>query len=31
ASVLPEAPGAPPILTIMALARRLARHIVSVL
>ncbi|MDI6842332.1 MAG: FAD-dependent oxidoreductase [Methanothermobacter wolfeii] len=29
ASVLPEAPGAPPILTIMALARRLARHISS--
>ncbi|BAM70015.1 putative oxidoreductase [Methanothermobacter sp. CaT2] len=31
ASVLPEAPGAPPILTIMALARRLARHIASIL
>ncbi|MCQ8904657.1 MAG: GMC family oxidoreductase [Methanothermobacter sp.] len=31
ASVLPEAPGAPPILTIMALARRLARHIALIL
>jgi len=29
ASVLPKAPGAPPILTIMALALRLARHIIQ--
>ena len=29
ASVLPEAPGAPPILTLMALARRLARYLTS--
>jgi len=29
ASVLPEAPGAPPILTIMALALKLARHILK--
>lgn len=29
ASVFPEAPGAPPILTIIALAKRLAMHIVS--
>lgn len=29
ASVLPVAPGAPPILTIMALAKRLAKHIIS--
>lgn len=31
ASVLPEAPGTPPMLTIMALAKRLGRHIVSVM
>jgi Choline dehydrogenase and related flavoproteins len=29
ASVLPKAPGAPPILTIMALALKLARHILK--
>jgi len=29
ASVLPKAPGAPPILTIMALALRLAKHIIK--
>lgn len=29
ASVFPEAPGAPPVLTIIALAKRLAKHIVS--
>ncbi|MFH0823693.1 MAG: GMC oxidoreductase, partial [Pseudomonadota bacterium] len=28
-SVLPLAPGLPPVLTIMALARRLARHLVQ--
>lgn len=27
ASVLPEAPGAPPMLTIMALAKRLGKHL----
>ena len=29
ASVFPEAPGAPPVLTIIALAKRLAKHIVN--
>ena len=29
ASVLPTAPGAPPILTIMALSKRLSKHIIS--
>lgn len=29
ASVLPEAPGAPPMLTIMALAKRLGKHVVN--
>ncbi|MGB9980462.1 FAD-dependent oxidoreductase [Methanobacterium sp.] len=29
ASVLPEAPGAPPVLTILALAKRLAKHIIN--
>ncbi len=31
ASVLPEAPGAPPIITIMALALRLARHLTFII
>ncbi len=30
ASVFPEAPGAPPVLTIIALAKRLAKHMVKV-
>lgn len=30
ASVFPEAPGAPPVLTIIALAKRLAKYIISV-
>ncbi|MDO8870598.1 MAG: GMC family oxidoreductase N-terminal domain-containing protein [Methanobacteriaceae archaeon] len=29
ASVLPTAPGAPPLLTIMALSKRLAKHVIS--
>lgn len=29
ASVIPEAPGAPPVLTIMALAKRLAKHLIN--
>ena len=29
ASVFPEAPGAPPVVTIIALAKRLAKHIVN--
>ncbi len=29
ASVFPRAPGAPPVLTILALAKRLAKHVVS--
>jgi choline dehydrogenase-like flavoprotein len=29
ASVFPEAPGAPPVLTIIALAKRLAKHIIN--
>lgn len=29
ASVFPEAPGAPPVLTILALAKRLAKHIIQ--
>ena len=29
ASVFPESPGAPPVLTIIALAKRLAKHIIQ--
>ena len=31
ASVLPKAPGAPPILTILALSKRLSKHLISTL